>query len=37
MGNAYAATAEKGKKILEREIQGMADILMDDSLWGRKV
>lgn len=37
MGNSYAATAEKGKKILDREIQGMADFLMDDTLWGRKV
>lgn len=37
MGNAYAATAEKGRQILGREIQGLASLLMDNTLWGRKV
>lgn len=37
MGNSYAATKEKGEKVITRYINGMADILEDDQLWVQKV
>lgn len=37
MGNSYLATKEKGEKMVDRMVRGMADILCTDGLWERKV
>lgn len=37
MGNSYAATLEKGEKMVARFTKGMADALCEDRLWEQRV
>ena len=37
MGNAWLASREKGEKMVERMVKGMADVLCDDRLWEQRV
>ena len=37
MGNAYAASVEKGQALVQRMTKDMADVLEDESLWDQKV
>ena len=37
MGNSYLASKEKGDKMVERMVKGMADVLSDDRLWQQRV
>ena len=37
MGNSYLASKEKGEKMVERMVKGMADVLCDDRLWEQRV